>query len=94
MKKIISILLTVTLFFGLCACGEKADSDLHFPEQTQNPIELLTSSSNTLQIGFSKVDLTPDSTVGLSGYSRRRALQPAVGTGCAQQRVRSFTVSH
>ena len=56
MKKILSILLTIAIVFGLCACGGSGNNNENKPAEC-------------LQVGFSKIDVTPDFSVGLEGYA-------------------------
>ena len=60
MKKILSILLTIAIVFGLCACGSSGNEE---------------KKPEGLQVGFGKIDVTPDFSVGLGGlgddYTRR-----------------------
>ena len=58
MKKFLSLLLALVMVLGLCACadsGEGADNGEQAPAG--------------LQIGYAKINITPDYSVGLSGYS-------------------------
>ena len=57
MKNGISWILLFALLLGLCACGESK------PESTE------PAASAGLQIGYAKVDITPDLSVGLGGNS-------------------------
>ena len=54
MKKILSFLLVLILVISLCACGDG---------------ETKSEAATGLQVGYCKVDVTPDFEVGLGGYS-------------------------
>ena len=60
MKKIITLLLTLSMILSLCACGgsgnntDGADGD---------------ATTESLSVGFGRVNVTPDFSVGLGGYS-------------------------
>lgn len=54
MKKCISILFVLVMILGLCACSGKEKKE---------------ETPAGLQVGFGKVDLTPEFDVGLGGYS-------------------------
>ena len=58
MKKLISVLLTMCIVLGLCACGGAASSS-NEGGQTQA----------VLQAGYGRMDITPDHPVGMGGYS-------------------------
>lgn len=53
MKKIISIILLISIVLGLCACGGSDDGD---------------SKVDGLQVGYAKINITPSFEVGMSGY--------------------------
>ena len=55
MKKIISMLLTLCIVLGLCACGGAGDTD-----QPQ---------ASVLKAGYGRENITPDHPVGMGGYS-------------------------
>ena len=57
MKRALSLFLVLVLTLGLCAC------DASQPEQTEGPKEA------GLQIGYAKINITPDFSVGLGGNS-------------------------
>ena len=57
MKKLISLILVFVIVLGLCACGNSGGAD----ETTAAP--------EGLQIGYAKINITPDYSVGLRGYS-------------------------
>ena len=84
MKKVIALLLVVLMLVSLCACGGEADTDAgannagEATETTGAPKETTgeTDDSNAaepaytgLQVGYSKMCITPDYEVGLGGYS-------------------------
>ena len=58
MKKILSILLSLVLILGLCACGGSGEKT---PETPAN-----------LQIGFSRINVTPTYDVSLHGYGEEK----------------------
>lgn len=53
MKKLITLFLALVMILSLCACGGSGDE---------------TKAPEGLQIGYAKVDITPDFDVGLNGY--------------------------
>ena len=55
MKKLISVLLSLCILFGLCACGGAGDAD--------------QSQAGGLQAGYGRENITPDFPVGMGGYS-------------------------
>ena len=57
MKKAITLILTLMLLLGLCACGESE------PQSTES------AASAGLQVGYAKINITPDFSVGLGGNS-------------------------
>ena len=57
MKKAIGLILTLVLLLGLCACGE-------IDPQSTEP-----AAAAGLQIGYAKINITPDFSVGLGGNS-------------------------
>ena len=59
MKRIITLLLAMLMVFSLCACSNSGSAD----ETTG------AATPEGLQVGFAKVNITPDFTVGLGGYS-------------------------
>ena len=59
MKKLIAILLTLATVFGLCACTGSSGSG-----ETTAP-----AAAAGLQVGYAKINITPDFVVGLGGYS-------------------------
>ena len=56
MKKLISILLTLCIILGLCACGSAGGGDTDQPQVG-------------LQAGYGRENITPDTEVGMGGYS-------------------------
>lgn len=56
MKKLSCLILTAVLILGLCACGGEGG------EKTAAP-------ADGLQVGYSKVNITPDYPCGMGGYS-------------------------
>lgn len=63
MRKFITMLLVLAMVFGLCACagsGEGAQGGENGGEG---------AAATGLQVGFGKVNITPDFSVGLGGYS-------------------------
>ena len=58
MKKILSLLLALCMVLGLCACGSSGNTE-----------ETGAAAAAGLQIGYAKINITPDYSVGLSGYS-------------------------
>lgn len=58
MKKLITLLLALTLVLSLCACGNSGNT-----EQTGE------AKSAGLQIGYGRANVTPDFSVGIGGYS-------------------------
>ena len=61
MKKIITLLLAMVMVFSLCACAGSGSG-----EETAGEAGGLGAGLN---VGFSKVNITPDFSVGLGGYS-------------------------
>ena len=61
MKRLITILLTLAMVFGLCACSGSGNTDATGGTEG--------SMGDGLQIGYAKINVTPDYTVGISGYS-------------------------
>jgi hypothetical protein len=59
MKKIITLLLALTMIFSLCACGSSGSSDA--TGENAQPAGL--------QIGWGRANVTPDFSVGIGGYS-------------------------
>ena len=57
MKRALSLFLVLVLALGLCACGESE------PESTE------PAASAGLQIGYAKINITPDFSLGLGGNS-------------------------
>lgn len=57
MKRWIALLLSLVMMLTLCACGSST------PEETQS------ETPEGLQVGYAKVNITPDYVVGLGGYS-------------------------
>ena len=55
MKKIITMLLVMAMILGLCACGSTGDEG--------------GSTVEGLQIGYARENITPNFTVGITGYS-------------------------
>ena len=55
MKKVISIILILTIVLGLCACGGSGNGD--------------NAGSVGLEAGFGRENITPDWPVGMAGYS-------------------------
>lgn len=69
MKKIISLILAFVMVLGLCACAESSGK-----KDDQKPAEGGQQAASQqeaagLKVGFSKVNITPDFSVGLGGYS-------------------------
>ena len=58
MKKLISVLMTICILLGLCACGGAGSSNT----ETQPP-------AAQLKAGYGKENITPDHPVGMGGYS-------------------------
>ena len=58
MKKLLVLFLTAAMLLGLCACGESGGTEETQPEKPQG-----------LQVGYSKISITPTYEVGLGGYS-------------------------
>ena len=58
MKKILSVVLVLTIVLGLCACGGSGNAD----QETQ-------PKATVLEAGFGRENITPDWTVGMAGYS-------------------------
>ena len=58
MKKLLTLMLVLAMVFGLCACGSSSDAG-----ENQKP------AAEGLQVGYSKINITPDFSVGLGGYS-------------------------
>ena len=58
MKKIITLLLLLTMILSLCACGDSQGA-----QQTD------AAKAEGLQVGYAKINITPDYVVGLGGYS-------------------------
>ena len=56
MKKIISVLLTICILLGLCACGAGGSTETTAPKAV-------------LQAGYGRESITPDHPVGMGGYS-------------------------
>ncbi len=61
MKRMISIVLVLLMTLSLCACGSSGET-----QQTQSPD---TGMSDGLNIGYAKVSITPNYTVGMGGYA-------------------------
>ena len=57
MKKLISILMTLCILLGLCACGSAGGGDNDQPQTA------------ALQAGYARENITPDHPVGMGGYS-------------------------
>ena len=60
MKKLISLLLVLVMAISLCACAGSGGSGEGGEAAADN---------GGLQIGYAKIDITPDFSVGLGGYS-------------------------
>lgn len=60
MKRIISLLLAIVLTLSLCACS---DSSAGTGETTDN------AATDGLKVGYSRINLTPNYSCGLGGYS-------------------------
>ena len=58
MKKLITLLLALTLVLSLCACGNSGNTE-----------ETGEAKSAGLQIGYGRANVTPDFSVGIGGYS-------------------------
>ena len=59
MKRLITILLTLTMILSLCACNSSAPIE----ETTEAPVQ------EELLIGHGRANITPDFSVGIGGYS-------------------------
>ena len=57
MKKLISVLLTLCILLGLCACGGSGSGEADQPQTA------------TLNAGYGRENITPDHPVGMGGYS-------------------------
>ena len=55
MKKLLTVFLAIAMIFSLCACAGSGNEG--------------SGDAAALKIGYSKVDITPDFSVGLGGYS-------------------------
>ena len=62
MKKLICLILAFVMVLGLCACAGSGNSEGEAQGQEGGEV-------TGLQAGFSKVNITPDFSVGLGGYS-------------------------
>jgi len=60
MKKLLSLLLALVMVISLCACADSGDGDNGGDQ---------AAAAGGLQIGYAKIDITPDFSVGLGGYS-------------------------
>jgi len=58
MKKVFVLLLTAAMLLGLCACGSSGETG-----------ETQAAGTEGLQVGYSKINITPEYKVGLGGYS-------------------------
>ena len=58
MKKILSVVLVLTIVLGLCACGGSGNAN----QETQ-------PKATVLEAGFGRENITPDWPVGMAGYS-------------------------
>ena len=65
MKKLISVLLSLCILFGLCACGGAGDAD--------------QSQAGGLQAGYGRENITPDFPVGMGGYSDSETRKSGMG---------------
>ena len=61
MKKLISLLLVLVMAISLCACTGSGETDATG--------DGAAAAQEGLQIGYAKIDITPDFSVGLGGYS-------------------------
>ena len=57
MKKFISLLLVLAMAISLCACAGSGESNQDGGD----------TAASGLQIGYAKIDITPDFSVGLGG---------------------------
>jgi len=57
MKKLISVLLTLCILLGLCACGNSGSGENDQPQTA------------ALKAGYGRENITPDHPVGMGGYS-------------------------
>lgn len=73
MKKLSTLFLALIMILSLCACGGSGDE---------------TKAPEGLQIGYAKVDITPDFDVGLNGYGNA-ATRRAEGDICLHNLYRS-----
>ena len=60
MKKLIALLLVLVMAISLCACAGSGET---------NETGDAAAANDGLQIGYAKIDITPDFSVGLGGYS-------------------------
>ena len=60
MKKLFSLILVLTMVLSLCACSNSGSGS---PETTA------PKAADGLQVGFASINITPDYSVGLGGYS-------------------------
>ena len=62
MKKLICLILALMMVLGLCACAGSGSSEGETQGQEGG-------AAAGLQVGFAKINITPDYSVGLGGYS-------------------------
>ena len=60
MKRIITLILAIVMTLSLCACGASENTDATGGDST---------AAAGLQVGYARVNITPDYSVGLAGYS-------------------------
>jgi len=60
MKKLITLLLALAMILSLCACNTSGNGENQ---------EAAGASADGLQVGYSRINLTPSYQVGLAGYS-------------------------
>ena len=61
MKRILSLLLAIVMTLSLCACSASNNTDATGGNNA--------TPADGLQVGYSKINITPDYSVGLGGYS-------------------------
>ena len=108
MKRVYSILLAVMLLFSLCACSADtttaADSESKPETQPTQPSTAPTEPvPEGLQVGFARVNVTPDNNVNISGGDSKNRISNgyrdpicvtcvAIGTG--ESRVLLYTMDY
>jgi hypothetical protein len=60
MKRLITLLLALVMILSLCACNDSQDGENQ---------DTGTAASAGLEVGYSRINLTPSYSVGLAGYS-------------------------